>query len=345
MFSPKFYNTRKHIERLSNEKYYKNLIVLRNEISNTCDTYFRQLQAPKVDLFLIAQSVSSPMGKGSDSLPIPIKLGSRHAYLVDSAQFGMEPLVQRSFEMVYCYLPSFRGEDADNRHLNQFYHCEAELRGELDDAIHVVEGLVYSILQNAYDLLSLKKVVFESISPEHIKTALASKKFKRITFDEAVAILTESGFSNFIEVQDYGRQLTSDGEKKLVELVSKNQPLWLTHFDRDVVPFYQQPLGADINKVINADLIFPSINGGFGGEIVGAGQRQSTAKGILESMKRQGVNKHGYEWYLKLRKNSDYKITSGFGLGIERLISWMLQLDCIADAAIYPVIKNHNSEY
>lgn len=83
-----------------------------------CDRYFQNLKAPKVDLYLISNSVSSPIALGSDSKPVNFRLDKDNYFLADSSQFGMEPLLFNLHEIVYCYLPSFRGEDPDNRHLN-----------------------------------------------------------------------------------------------------------------------------------------------------------------------------------------------------------------------------------
>jgi asparaginyl-tRNA synthetase len=117
----------------------------------------------------------------------------------------------------------------------------------------------------------------------------------------------------------------------------------VTHYDRDTVPFYQKPDRESKNRVLNADLIFPSINGGFGGEIIGSGQRQDDVGEIKESMFRQKVhNVSHYDWYLNLRRDPSYKTTSGFGMGIERFVAWCLGLSSILDAAIYPVVKNED---
>jgi len=100
-----YYSNQNHITNLISNTYYKNLIILRDVIQQACDEYFRDLGAPKVDLFMVTKGVSSPMGRGSDSTPVPFNLGKEKVYLVDSSQFGMEPLVQNNFSIVYCYLP------------------------------------------------------------------------------------------------------------------------------------------------------------------------------------------------------------------------------------------------
>lgn len=333
------FNSNSHIDSLINDDYYKKLIFLRSKIEISCDEYFQKLNAPKVDLFLISQGVSSPMGKGSDSLPIPIKFGKDDVFLVDSAQFGMEPLVQKAFKMVYCYLPSFRGEDADDRHLNQFYHCEAELRGTIDDVINVVEGLITHIFKSIKDLNDL------DIIKNIIKSS--TKKFPRITFDEAAVLLQKLDSKRYIVNKKYGRIINNEGEQKIAEIVGKNlTPIWITEYDRNVVPFYQKPSPTNSKKVINADLIFPVINGSFGGEVVGCGQRQDRIDELEESIKSQEIkNSSTYQWYINLRKSESYSITSGFGLGIERLLAWIMGEQSIIDVSLYPVIKNNKSVY
>ena len=119
------------------------------------------------------------------------------------------------------------------------------------------------------------------------------------------------------------------------------EPIWLTNFDRDRVPFYQKPDPKNPSKTINADLLFPPIlKNSFGGEVVGAGQRQNNPNEMYESLKRQNIPSKPYKWYINLRKQKNYKTTSGFGLGIERFIAWILGKNNIRDVILYPRIKN-----
>lgn len=338
----KIYNRDSHLNDLIENCYYSNLIKLRHTIQLACDSYFQKHDAFKVDLFLITKGVSSPMGKGSDSIPISFTLGNEEVFLVDSAQFGMETLLLNSFKMVYCYLPSFRGEDADYRHLNQFFHCEAELKGDRGKCIKVVNGLVKHLISEVLLVAENSKYFFKSSNFNKIKSALV-KKFPEITFDEAHLFLRQKGYNHLIEKHEFGRTISAEGEKKIAELVGASEvPVWILDYDRDTVAFYQKPLPADQNKVLNADLIFPAINGSFGGEIVGCGQRQDNCEEMVESMQRQEIeNTNSYKWYIDLRRHPRYTTSSGFGLGIERFIAWILGLDSIIDTIPYPVIKNN----
>ena len=197
---------------------------------------------------------------------------------------------------------------ADDRHLNQFYHCEAELRGDYQKCMSISEGLVKHVLSkvvvkhsNGKNLVNLKKNL-------KILKKCVNKKFPVVTLDEAEKLLSENGIANLIKKKTFGRILTNEAELKVADIVGGGiYPVWITKYDRDTVAFYQKPDPDNPERVLNADLVFPSLKGGFGGEIVGSGQRQNDMDEIIISMKRQGIKQIGnYEWYLNLRKHKDY---------------------------------------
>ncbi len=342
----KHFNPTNHINNLINSDYYLNLLRFRNLIEISCDNYFQKKKAMKVDLYLISQSISSPMGRGSDSKPLPMKFGNKNVYLVDSAQFGMEPLVLGITDMTYCYLPSFRGEENDERHLNQFYHCEAEMKGDLSKAILTAEELIKYLIDNSLNAHRDKMFSFKYHNFQHMHKLL-NKPFPQITFDEAIKLLKNGEKSRYVIQNKYGRSITNLGEIEISNIMGKGiSPVWIMFYDRDNVPFYQKPLLDNPDKVLNADLVFPSINGSIGGEIIGLGQRQDNIDELIQSIKRQGIrNINPYSWYINLRRHPSYQITSGFGLGIERFIAWMLALDNIADASLFPVFKGAKTVY
>ncbi len=338
----------KHVQNLISKEYYKNLILLRNTIEKECNNYFRKLGAPKVDLYLFSNSVSSPIALGSDSKAIGFCLEGRSYYLADSSQFGMEPLLINSFDMVYCYLPSFRGENPDKRHLNQFYHCEAEMLGNYNKAMLVAEKLVKYLTKSVLQGLRNKDFRFSQISNLTDLDRICKNKFTKITFDDATKLLENNGYNNLIEYRKFGRVLTPEAEKMITKLVGNDKfPVWVVNYDRDSVAFYQKPNPTDSTKALNADLLVPPLSkNGMGGEILGLGERQNSATSIIESIRRQHIsNKGQYDWYIKLRENSKYRTTSGFGMGIERYISWILGLNSLADSSLYPVVKGAKTTY
>lgn len=342
---PSEYNPETYTVDISANPYIDALVILRHYIKLTSDIYFSEVVgARNVDLFMMTPSVSSPMGPGSDSEAVPIKFGDLQTFLVDSSQFGFEPLLMQGLDKVYCYLPSMRGEDPDERHLNQFFHCEMEIRGTLVELKPLIEGYVRAL---ADTLLALSPIVsLMSKDSESTKEALtklsSSEDFATRSFDQVFDTLSQlDEKENYVHVTDHGRDIKSLGERYVSENTNAPLPVWIENYDRDRVAFYQKPLPSDPSKVINADLIFPPIiPGGFGGEIVGCGQRQDTPEEMYESLKRQNVSEKPYDWYIHLRTLPNYKTTSGFGLGIERFIAWSLGYGNIRDVILYPRLKN-----
>ncbi|OGY35166.1 MAG: hypothetical protein A3E36_00630 [Candidatus Andersenbacteria bacterium RIFCSPHIGHO2_12_FULL_45_11b] len=338
------YNPRTHYLRVADSQYFRELTKLRHYIKIATDKYWSETQgAYNVDLFMITPSISSPMGPSSDSEAISIKFGDLKTFLVDSAQFGLEPVLMNGFDKVYCYLPSMRGENPDEKHLNQFYHCEAEIRGQIDDLIPLVEKYIKILVKTIKDLPDIveKLALDDKATRTSIEAVLKAQKFPRITFDEAVGLLEENGFGRLVNYTKHGRDLKSNSEIILSQLLRYKTPFWIYGYDRDRVPFYQKPDPKDSEKVLNADLIFPPLfEGAFGGEIIGCGQRQDNKKEILESLFRQNISTDSYEWYIHLRDLANYSGTSGFGLGIERFITWILGQNNIRDAILYPRLKN-----
>lgn len=172
--------------------------------------------------------------------------------------------------------------------------------------------------------------IIERISTNAQKTRcmlnkiIIQKEFPKIYFDEAAKLLSKQNNDGLLNISKYGQNITAKGELELFKIFKKDIPIWLTEFDRDVVAFYQKPT-QNKEKTINADLIFPPIiKGSFGGEIIGSGQRQDNIKEMYESLRRQKIKCKNYQWYIDIRRFNDYKITSGFGMGIERFIAWAL---------------------
>jgi len=343
--NPPKYNHKTYYKDLTQHEYFDALVTLRHYIKEASDIYFGQIIGAKnIDLFMLTPSVSSPMGPGSDSEVVPIKFGRLHTYLVDSSQFGFEPLLFQHIKRVYCYLPSMRGENPDSRHLNQFFHCEAEITGTLKDLTPIIEGYIRALADTmlALEPLVSRMSVDYKITKRALETVSGTKSFDKISFDTAYNFLQkDTETRKFTKNTKFGRDINSKGEEYLVQKNNKNKPLWLYGFDRDTVAFYQKPDEKNANRVINADLLFPPlIKGAFGGEILGAGQRQDTPKEMEESLKRQGISSVPYKWYIDLRRQNGYQSTSGFGLGIERFIAWSLGYDNIRDVILYPRLKN-----
>ena len=69
---------------------------------------------------------------------------------------------------------------------------------------------------------------------------------------------------------------------------------------------------------LNVDMIAPE---GYG-EVIGGGQREDDLDILLHKIQEHQLPQEAFEWYLDLRKYGTF-VHSGFGLGIERTVSWI----------------------
>ncbi len=322
--------------QLSRKRNLEKLIKIWDIIEAAIDEFFRRKGAYKVFLFLVTQGVSSPIAPGSDSEPVKLKEWGKNVYLVDSSQFGLEYIIQHTnYDKVFCILPSFRNDTPDHRHLNQFYHTEAELVGTLKDAMDIAEELIKHLI-----LSLIGKSLIGNNLTNKLKQIL-NENFPTLTYDEAVKILTNDYRGEGLKLRNGEYIITNKGEKLIAEKFYPF-PVWITHYPRILTPFYQKPSSKRPDRVLNADLVVPSLTpNGFYGEILGLGERQNKAEEILNTLKIQNIsNIKAYEWYIRLRQTSNYKNTAGFGLGLERFLAWIINKKNIDEVSIFPVKKD-----
>lgn len=322
-----------HFMNVMNNNWYELLIELQDRITIATYQFFHSMKYVTLHLPITTHAVSSPMGRGSDSLPVEVNLFDIPTFLSDSMQFMLEYGCRIAKKNTYYIMPSFRGEKTDHRHLAQFYHSETEISGDLDDIIDVAEQYVIylskDILFNCGHQLKHYHINIEHIS----KMAFCQTSFPRVKFNDAIKILKgicksdQLEASMFINEMDGYRTLTHLGEKKLMEQF--NGVVWLTNFDILSVPFYQREDKANPGTAKNADLLMGI------GETIGAGERCATGDEVYSSLRLHQVDSANYEWYIKM-KDQVYKRTSGFGMGVERFLMWVLSENDIRDFQILP---------
>jgi asparaginyl-tRNA synthetase len=269
---------------------------------------------------LTTRTITCPSGLGSDSEPVPVTVSGVKTYLSDSAQFLLEYGCRVAPTGCYCVLPSFRGEVPDERHLNQFTHSEAEIPGGLDDVMEYVEGylkaLTAAILREHGE-----RLVAAIGDVSHIeRMAGHTGPFERVTFAQAAELLDHDTAS----IRDAGswRTLTHRGERALMDRVGEF--VWVTHFDHLAVPFYQAFGDGEGRTAANADLLFGL------GEVVGLGERHTDVENVRKALAMHEVMEDDYAWYVRMKAELPMR-TSGFGMGVERFLAWVLTHDDIRD--------------
>jgi len=261
-----------------------------------------------------------------------LKYFDENAYLSQSAQLYLEAMIF-SLGPVWSITSSFRAEKSRTvRHLTEFLHLEAEAPWiSLEDLLQFQEDLVSYIIQN---ILKKNKNEFEFLKRNVSELEKISPPFDRITYEKAIDNLRKEGLrivdkESSSRLIEYGDDLNIESERLLT--LNSSKPLFVIGYPLNIKPFYVKEEIAKEGIGIAADLLAPN---GFG-EITSGGIREDDLRKLENRMVSEGLEKSSYEWYLDLRRYGSVP-HGGFGLGIERLMRWILNIIDIKDTLPFP---------
>jgi asparaginyl-tRNA synthetase len=242
-------------------------------------------------------------------------------YLTQSSQLYLEILIY-SLENVYCIAPSFRAEKSRTiRHLTEYWHIEGEWPfADMNDLMNFEEGLMTYICQAIAERC---KGEFKELGADIEKLKAVKTPFPRITYKEAIERLKTKN-----PALNWGADLGYEDEKVLAEDFGK--PFFVYNYPTEIKAFYCKTYFDHPEIAMSVDMMVPRI-----GEISTGGSREDNKEILIERMKAQGLKPEEYEWYLDLRRYGTVPHV-GFGMGLERLLVWMLDLDNIIDAIPFP---------
>ncbi len=246
------------------------------------------------------------------------------AYLTQSSQMYAEVFVY-SLGKVYVLAPSFRAEKSRTvRHLAEYWHLEPEMawfdqKMNMELQERMVQYAVDSMVKKHPELL--KACGRDPLDLEKVKVP-----FDRLDYELAVARVNELGGK-----MELGQDFGADEEAILTKEAVK--PMFVHNFPKDIKAFYMREDPKKPGTVLNADLLAPAGHG----EIIGGSERIWDYDELITRMKEQNLDKamQDYQWYVDLRRYGSVP-HSGFGLGVERFVKWMLNLDHIRDAIPFP---------
>ncbi|MBU0703778.1 MAG: asparagine--tRNA ligase, partial [Chloroflexi bacterium] len=110
-----------------------------------------------------------------------------------------------------------------------------------------------------------------------------------------------------------------------------DRPIFVHHYPTEVKAFYMKPDGEDPGFACNSDLLAPE---GYG-EIIGGSERISDPDLLLQRLEEWNLPRAAFEWYIDLRQYGSVP-HSGFGLGIERTVTWICGLDHLRETIPFP---------
>lgn len=306
---------------LRHQKPYA-VLKIRNTIIKATYDFFYDLGFTKIDSPILTSS--SPEGTSelfeTDYFGMP-------AFLAQTGQLYAEAGAM-AFGRVYTFGPTFRAEQSKTRrHLNEFWMIEPEMaftnqEKSLEIQEQYISYLIKQVLENNQAELKILD------RDPKILEKYTKLPFPRISYDQAVEMLQKNDFKI-----EWGEDFGSPEETFLAEQFE--QPVFVINYPKEVKAFYMKRDDQRDDIVISADLLAPE---GYG-EIIGGSERDVDYDYLLQRIKDSGLSQEDYQWYLDLRKFGPVP-HSGFGLGLERVVTWIAGQDHIREAIPFPRTLN-----
>ena len=224
---------------------------------------------------------------------------------------------------VYCFGPTFRAEKSKTRrHLTEFWMVEPEMAyATLDDVMDLAEALVIHVVGRVLERRQgeLKVLERDTSRLENVRAP-----FPRLDYDAAARLLKEKGLP-FEWGGDFGApdETAISGEF--------DRPVLVHRYPAAIKAFYMKPDPERPDLALCVDMLAPE---GYG-EIIGGGQRIDDYDVLLRRIEEHGLPKESFEWYLDLRRFGSVP-HGGFGMGIERVVTWICGIEHLREAIPYP---------
>jgi len=307
-----FLMNNRHLWLRSQKQFH--ILHVRNEIIWAVREFYRNNGFVLVDTPILTGAI----GESAGELFSVDYFDLGKAYLTQTGQLYLEAAAM-ALGKVYNLGPTFRAEKSKTRrHLTEFWMNEAEVAYYTsNDNMNLQESLVSyvvgRVLERAGD--HLKALERDTKLLEKVQAP-----FPRISYDEGVKLLQKKGFDI-----KWGDDIGGDEETAISE--EFDRPVMVYNYPRKIKAFYMQPDPQRPEVVLCDDMLAPE---GYG-EIIGASERISDPDLLVERIKEFNLPVESYDWYIDLRKYGTVP-HSGFGMGIERIVSWICKLEHIREA-------------
>ena len=294
------------------------ILRIRHEIINAVRDFFNNRG------FILADTpIFTPAAcEGTTTLFPAQYFDDQTAYLTQSGQLYNEANAM-ALGRVYCFGPTFRAEKSKTRrHLTEFWMVEPEVAyADLNDVMELAEDLVVSVVAR---VLEKRRRELTIIERDISKLEAVQKPFPRISYDDAVKRLQAKG----LPIQ-WGGDFGGPDETTLSE--EYDRPVLVHRYPSAIKAFYMKPDPERSDLALGVDMLAPE---GYG-EIIGGGERLADLDLLLARIKEHNLPQEAFEWYLDLRRYGAVP-HGGFGMGIERVVSWICKLDHVRETIPYP---------
>lgn len=251
------------------------------------------------------------------------------AYLTQSGQLYAEAGAL-ALGKVYTFGPTFRAEKSKTRrHLTEFWMVEPEMAFyDLNDDMDLAEEFLEYVIQT---ILTERKEELDILERDTSNLEKVKRPFPRISYTDAVEILKKNGHE-FNWGDDFG------GADETIISQEFDRPVMIHRYPAEVKAFYMKRDPENEKLALAVDVIAPE---GYG-EIIGGSQREDKLDELLKRIKEHNLPQEYFEWYLDLRRYGSVP-HSGFGLGLERTVSWICGIDHLREAIPFPRMIYRNT--
>ena len=253
------------------------------------------------------------------------------AFLTVSGQLNVETHCL-ALSKVYTFGPTFRAENSNtSRHLAEFWMIEPEIAfADLFDDIRLAEAMLKyvfkSVLEHTHDDMDFFAQRIDKQCIERLDNFI-NHDIECIEYRDAINIL-KNAKKKFEFPIEFGADLQSEHERYLCE-EHVQRPIAIVNYPKDIKAFYMR-LNDDNETVAAMDILAPGI-----GEIIGGSQREDRLDVLDARMEAMGLPKESMSWYRDLRRYGSVP-HAGFGLGFERLLSYISGLSNVRDVIPFP---------
>ena len=271
---------------------------------------------------LVDTPILTPVACEGTTNLFPVKYFDTPAYLSQSGQLYSEASCM-AFGKVYCFGPTFRAEKSKTRrHLMEFWMVEPEVAyADLDDIMVLAEEFVSYLVAQALregeeelSILGRDTGPLEKVTPP----------FPRMTYAEAFDLLEQEGSAT-------PRGADLGGTDETIVSSQFDRPVMVHRYPAAVKGFYMEPDPENRDLALCMDMLAPE---GYG-EIIGGSQRIHDYDLLVERVREHNFPVEPFSWYLDLRKYGSVP-HSGFGLGIERVLSWICGIPHVRETIPFP---------
>ena len=294
------------------------ILRVRHDVINAVRDFFNERG------FILADTpIFTPAACEGTTTLFPVQyFDNETAYLTQSGQLYNEANAM-ALGRVYCFGPTFRAEKSKTRrHLTEFWMVEPEMAyATLDDVMDLAEALVVFVVQR---VLERRQSELKVLERDTAKLQNVKPPFPRVSYDDAAKLLKEKGLPF-----EWGGDFGAPDETAISE--NFDRPVCVHRYPSAVKAFYMKPDPQRPEVALCVDVLAPE---GYG-EIIGGGQRIDDYDLLVARIEEHKLPQEAFEWYLDLRRFGSVP-HGGFGMGIERVASWICGIEHLREAIPYP---------